>query len=322
MKKFLYLFLMTITINANAQIAEGKYNFIEDEYLDDFTVAYAGQGSYSFELNVLKDNRIYFSTTRSIDGSYLLLQSGDYLVKLTPVAKNRYEAKTKLTTMIVTIINDNELELLVPNRVIHVDTVGRMNGGKCVSVFENEKYVFKRSKTKNEDAIPVTETALEKSVKLLGINYGGYKVTDCKIIFEDQTNWSRKKEVQEIKQPDINTFEVLTHNYTDFFLIQSWYHISFPAGYTDYAKDKNHVYFQGEIIENINPDDFKVIDPLHSKTSKNIYFKNTIVPNADIDTFESLNGGYSMDKNNYYQEGVVVEENEDIEMLLSRKSKE
>ena len=326
MKKILFLFIITIAANANAQIVKGKYDLIKEGYPNNCVVDSEwrmGQTNYCYKLNVLKGNRIYFSTTSySNTGNTSSLQSGDYLVKLTPIAENHYEAKNKLITMTVTIINDDELELLVTDRIIHINVRGIANRVECFPVFENKKYVFKRSETGNKNAIPVTKTALEKSVKSFGINYGGYKVIGRKVIFEDITQWSKKKEVQKIKQPNINTFEVLTHNYTNFFLIMSRSHMSFPARYTDYAKDKNHVYFQGKIIENINPNDFKVIDPLHAKTNRNVYFKNTIIPNADIDTFESLNGGYSMDKNNYYREGVVVEENEDIEMLLSRKSKE
>ena len=327
---------MVIVTSVNARIVEGKYDLIRKGYSGSNGYTYEtitnncvvdsvwqlGKVHYCESLNVLSDNRIYFSTTRSFDtGNTLSLQSGDYLVKLAPIAENGYEAKTKLITMTVTITNNDELELLVSNRILHINSKGIMNREECFPVFENTKYVFKRSEVQREDAIPVAETALEKSVKWLGINYGGYRVTGSEIIFEDQTSWSGKKEVRKIKQPNMNTFEVLTHNNTDFFLIKSTSDMSFPVGYTDYAKDINHVYFQGEVIGSVKPGDFKVIDPLHAKTSRNAYFKNTIIQNADIDTFESLNGGYSMDRNNYYREGVMVKKNKDIRMLLSKKLK-
>ena len=325
---------MIIATNVNAQIVEGKYNLTNKERpsgysretiindCDNDTVWQLGEVRYCGKLSVLGDNKIYFSTTRFFDtGNTLSIESGDYLVKLTPVAENRYEAKTKLISMTVSIINDNELELLVTKRIIHTDIKGIVNRNECLPVFENRKYVFKRSAGEKVDTAIPTETDLEKMVKLYGINYGGYRVTDSEIIFEDQTNWFGKKEVRKIKQPNINTFEVLTHDFTDFFLIKSTSHMTFPTGYTDYAKDVNHAYFQGEIMKGVKPDDFKVIDPLHIKTSTNVYFKNTIIPNVDIDTFESLNGGYSMDKNNYYREGVIVKKNKDIRMLLSRKIK-
>ena len=336
MKKVLYLFLMTIVTNVNAQIVEGKYDLIKKEYLGSKgfvvetitgncvvdSVWQMGQVYSCESLRVLDNNKIYFSTFRSFDtGNTLSSRGGDYLVELTPVAENCYEAKTELIAMKVTIINDYELEIFVHNRIIFRNIRGIMNRTECLPVYENTKYLFKRNEVENGDTISITETSLEKHYKSFGINYGGYRVIGSEIIFEDQTNWSGKKEVRKIKQPDINTFEVLTHNYREFFLIKSTSHMSFPSGYTDYAKDINHVYFQGEIIKDANTNEFQIIDPLHAKTSKNVYFKNTIIPNADINTFKSLNGGYTKDKNNYYREGIVVKKNKDIRWLLSRKQK-
>jgi len=333
-KNLLCLFsVMIITTNSNAQLVEGSYSLIKEEHtslLEGYRYAEVGNCvkdsiwrmglQYQCKsLQVFDNNKIYFSTTRYFDtGNTTSSSSGDYTIELIPLAENRYKAKNKLIELTLTVNND-EVEILVHNRVLHTHSRGIVNRLENISVNENIKYIFKRSGDVEKGSVDNVEKGLEYWVKMLGVSYGGYRVTEQKIVFEDISHWDSKKEVREIDQPDFTTFEVLKHNFREFYLIMETAQMHFPA-YTDYAKDSKKVYYQGTVIEDINPTDFQVIDPLYAKTSENIYYKNEVIPNADTSTFESLNGGYAKDINHYYRNGEIVKKDKNIKRLLREKT--
>jgi len=76
-----------------------------------------------------------------------------------------------------------------------------------------------------------------------------------------------------------------------------------------YAKDKNHVYYQGNILSGADPETFRPTEfkrtseswP-YTKDKNHVYYENTGLTNADPNTFETLSNsiGYSRDASHIY----------------------
>ena len=83
-------------------------------------------------------------------------------------------------------------------------------------------------------------------------------------------------------------------------------YISFTVLSQFYAKDKNHVYFFGDILENVDKDTFAVLSGFYAKDNKHIYFGDRIFQNIDFASFKALNNFYAKDKNSVYLSGEKV----------------
>ena len=76
-----------------------------------------------------------------------------------------------------------------------------------------------------------------------------------------------------------------------------------------YGVDKDNVYFENKVLENVDRTSFKVFQYFgYSKDKNNIFYKDNIIEGADVDTFivikESSHRSFdSMDKNYYYSRG-------------------
>ncbi|MFZ2193637.1 MAG: DKNYY domain-containing protein [Candidatus Moraniibacteriota bacterium] len=83
-----------------------------------------------------------------------------------------------------------------------------------------------------------------------------------------------------IIQPDAASFSVLA---------------IYAAG--SYTKDKYHVYYSDEIVENADPNTFTIIEiSPFAKDLKNIYYHGKIFYGADVATFTNLDGTVFKDK--------------------------
>ena len=115
--------------------------------------------------------------------------------------------------------------------------------------------------------------------------------------------------VEPLKGIDIKTFKVL-------------------AG-TNYAKDKNNVYYPLEqpcidyedcgvcyyakiIMENATPENFEYLGKEYATDGKNVYFRGELIPNADGETFKIINGPkffyFAVDKNNVFKHNRIFKE--------------
>lgn len=73
-----------------------------------------------------------------------------------------------------------------------------------------------------------------------------------------------------------------------------------------YAKDKNHVYFLGSVLDSADPKTFTIIEDNYTKDINHIYTDHSIIQGADLETFSVINSEYSKDKNNVYDYGEIV----------------
>lgn len=71
----------------------------------------------------------------------------------------------------------------------------------------------------------------------------------------------------------------------------------------EYAKDKNHAYFLGEILKNSSPESFKAIGKYTAKDKNKVYSSNKIIEDADAETFIMLSDSIGKDKNYVYIDG-------------------
>lgn len=115
--------------------------------------------------------------------------------------------------------------------------------------------------------------------------------------------------VEPLKGIDIKTFKVM-------------------AG-TNYAKDKNNVYYPLEqpcidyedcgvcyygkiIMESADPENFKYLGKEYTTDGKNVYFRGELMPNADGETFKIIDGPkffyFAVDKNYVFKHNRIFKE--------------
>ncbi len=79
-----------------------------------------------------------------------------------------------------------------------------------------------------------------------------------------------------------------------------------------YSRDKNHVYYYGDIVENIDSETFKLFGYAYFGDKNGVYYQKNLIPDSDSGTFRLLeydgivNGSYGKDKNSVYLYGVLV----------------
>lgn len=99
---------------------------------------------------------------------------------------------------------------------------------------------------------------------------------------------------------------------------------SFKILYQAYGSDKNNVYFKGEILDGVNPENFHVLrgrynnDQYYAKNNEGVYIKGELIPEADPESFqliERINPRdpshlitmiYASDKNSLFINGTKI----------------
>lgn len=80
---------------------------------------------------------------------------------------------------------------------------------------------------------------------------------------------------------------------------------TFKALNENYAKDKNHVFYERKIIKDADTRSFKVINTFYAKDKNNVYYDGEIVKDANPEIFvvfgdDYFIGFYGKDENNFY----------------------
>ncbi len=176
--------------------------------------------------------------------------------------------------------------------------------------------------------VPITVTTTQQSATTSEITTS----TSGNLQLKDQVIWSDEfnkyivynKGVfyneKEIEDADSESFQIVTQN-------------PFPVyknsgeNIAHYAKDKNKVYYDGEVMQGANVLDFEVIwassvgipgtEQVYAQDLENVYYKGKVlIPKADPKSFKQLGalstnwrtvGNYSLDKNHIYYENKEVE---------------
>ena len=115
-------------------------------------------------------------------------------------------------------------------------------------------------------------------IKSGDLGYGFYKRNN-KIYLNDTI----------VKGTDANTFEAI------------WY---------DWQKDKNHYYYEGKVVTEIDYKTFKIlsVNDHYSKDKNHVFYENKIINGADPKTFYRVEKTEQWkDKNNCYEYGEIVE---------------
>jgi hypothetical protein len=74
-----------------------------------------------------------------------------------------------------------------------------------------------------------------------------------------------------------------------------------------YTRDIQHVYFSGEAIPGADPATFQMLGGCgYAKDAKRAYFESRVVSGADLMTFQILDNSQARDKNNCYRYGFVT----------------
>ena len=72
-----------------------------------------------------------------------------------------------------------------------------------------------------------------------------------------------------------------------------------------YVKDKNHVYHQGQKIQEANADTFELLTKTYSKDKNHVFSYNEKIESADVNTFQVM-GNYARDKNHVYFGATIL----------------
>jgi hypothetical protein len=80
-----------------------------------------------------------------------------------------------------------------------------------------------------------------------------------------------------------------------------------PLGFK-YAKDKNYVYFDGEIIPEADPSSFKAYGESDSfgNDIHSVYYHSSHIPNADSSTWQYVRGVYSKDAHHVFSKTTIL----------------
>lgn len=70
-----------------------------------------------------------------------------------------------------------------------------------------------------------------------------------------------------------------------------------------YYKTPANVYYRGEVMTNVNPEDFQKLGNSYGKNSKNVFYQGKIVEGADNKTFKISNNGIAQDKHGQWYQG-------------------
>ena len=102
-----------------------------------------------------------------------------------------------------------------------------------------------------------------------------YEIAGGKVSWVAPLNHNIRRTRHEVPEADIKTFRAF-----------SWSHCQ-------WASDKNHVYFEGRVLRDADPDDFEIIDTVNdlSRSGNNEYKRSQKIKN-DVEKFVSL-GAYS-----------------------------
>jgi len=128
-----------------------------------------------------------------------------------------------------------------------------------------------------------------------------------------------------VKNADLDSFEVLDGSYQkDNFKVYydgveikeaisySFETITSTSLYNSFAKDHVNVYNEGQILQGVSPQDFKIIDNEHYVDENNVYYSGgyysdpSIIVGANPKTFSNLDGSYYKDDKNVYYEGKIL----------------
>lgn len=69
---------------------------------------------------------------------------------------------------------------------------------------------------------------------------------------------------------------------------------------SDYAKDKEHVYFGNSLLNEADEETFEFLEFQYAKDKNNVYYYGKIIQDADLVTFKILDPNSSKDKNSCY----------------------
>ncbi len=160
----------------------------------------------------------------------------------------------------------------------------------------------------------------------IGDEYSSYS-TDGKYVYYlgyGGSFYSPSKQKMIIKAADPETFEALQRGWTkdknnvyfDGIIINELDATSFTLlGDNKFLKDKNSIYLeniQGDIskwilkVETSDPPTFVALGELYGKDKNNAYFRTEIIEQADVNSFEAIDTFYAKDKNHVYNWGKVV----------------
>lgn len=82
---------------------------------------------------------------------------------------------------------------------------------------------------------------------------------------------------------------------------------TFPDWNYIYARDKNHVYYEGEIIQEADVNSFEVVGFRYAKDNKHVYYEKHIVPGAQPKSFYLKDDITPTDGKNVYHQGKPVQ---------------
>lgn len=148
----------------------------------------------------------------------------------------------------------------------------------------------------------------------------GFRIKEGKVIYYSYSHSSYAKKGKEIKEADLETFEILDEGEGNHLAKDKnqFYCYGKPIEGLDsktgeylgdwYFKDKNSAFFRRKKLKDSDPNSFQIIEPPYSKDHKSVYYDEFKLENCSASSFQILAKNYSRDKNNLYFSRYLVAE--------------
>ena len=117
------------------------------------------------------------------------------------------------------------------------------------------------------------------------INQGGYVIDNGKVLYKfwNEANGWQSSSLEDV---DLASFKILNDPH--------------------YASDKNHIFYKGGVVTDVDPATFEILSAEYMKDSKNVFFQNSIFENVDPGSFVVIGDKYSKDRKDAYFQTYIM----------------
>ena len=213
-----------------------------------------------------------------LDNNLYTIKNADlatFEVLNSPYSSSVYFAKDKNNVY----YNEKKLDGIVPNDFEQIQSY----------FIKDKNGIYKFEESENEQDLKITPINAKidfKNLKELDWKYFG---DDKNIYYFDEDSFKK------VDKADINSFERIDS--------------------TDFFKDKNNVYYEGEKIEGIDMNSIEVINGMCIKDKNSVFYEGKKLRNISPNNFNIFDGGISYDK-------ILVDKNGTYKLLENENQKD
>ena len=289
-----------------------------------FTVSYTCKMIVKEQKYTLKDGKVYFNTYRSDIGeeqeiSGILLKDADVnSFKILSYEDVAYDNSNIYVFGMTKAQNEKKYDIYNADKstLVLINNYIILKAGISSSYYKDKNavyYNYMKIKEADSESFTALENGYYKDRKY--IYYQGKKLVNS-----DTTKDFRSIHIEKIHSTCDYEYDLYAENngneyyFGEIYKGESKYDIgTYIVLEYGYSKDKNHVYYFGDITENIDSETFKLFKYAYFTDKNGVYYMKNLISGSDPETFSLLeyegiiSGNYGKDKNSVYFNGKRVE---------------